>query len=92
MLGASVSVPVSPVCLVLTLSYDPGSPGLMMCGQSKSPIICGQCKWSVIGGWASDKRLPATKRAIRATDDRETGQVDRTSLFLIETEIPGHVW
>ena len=46
-------------------------------------------KWSVIGAWVSDKHLPATEIVIRTTDDRETGHVDRTSLFLIETEIQG---
>ena len=54
-------------------------------------MMYGQCKWSVIGAWVSDKRLPATEIVIRTTDDRETGQVDRTSLFLIETEIEGSV-
>ena len=54
-------------------------------------MMYGQCKWSVIGAWVSDKHLPATKIVIRTTDDRETGQVDRTSLFLIETEIEGSV-
>ena len=46
------------------------------------------CKWSVIGGWVSDKRLPATKRVMTGLWwQGNWTQVDRTSLFLIESEI-----
>ena len=91
--ACQVSQPVSPVSgvdSVLCVPW-PRVPRSMMCGHWSWDSwcgLCGQCKWSVIGSWVSDKRLPATKMVITGPWwQGNWTQVDRTSLFLIETEI-----
>ena len=88
--ACQVSQPVSPVSSVDSVPWPRVSRSDDVWSLVMSLMISmwSLCKWSVIGGWVSDKRLPATKRVITGPWwQGNSTQVDRTSLFLIESQI-----
>ena len=88
--ACQVSQPVSPVSGVDSVPWPRVSRSDDVWSLVMSLMISmwSLCKWSVIGGWVSDKRLPATKRVITGPWwQGNSTQVDRTSLFLIESQI-----